>query len=229
MFILIEGGDASGKTTIINEIKQRLSENKIEPLTPDNTIILKSPTSPFSEIWRTIDKTAHIDSLTRFYFFRATAQNDSAVVKNFMQKDKHVILERYIYSTAAFNETFDKYSKVDDPALLSKNHLSYQGLLKPDIAFLLDLPDEVRNHRIFDRAKVNKSVSWWERPDFQHDLNCRLRELAQNEGMSCIDTSRYSSSQAVDIIAQKIAIFERNRQLSSIIQGLKSFKESTNY
>ena len=229
MFILIEGGDASGKTTIINEIKQRLSENKIEPLIPNNTIILKSPTSPFSEIWRTIDKTAHVDPLTRFYFFRAAAQNDSAVVKNFMQEGKHVILERYIYSTVAFNETFDEYSKVDNPELLSKNHLSYQGLLKPDVAFLLDLPDDVRNHRIFERAKINKSVSWWERPDFQHDLNYRLRELAQNEGMNCIDTSRYSPSQVVDIIAKKIAVFEKNRQLSSVIQGLKIFKESTNY
>lgn len=229
MFIVIEGGDAAGKTTVIEGIKQRLSENKIEPLTTDNTFILKSPTPPFAEMWRTIDKTAHLDPLTRFYFFRTIAQNDSAVVKQLLQEGKHVILERYIFSTAAFNETFDKYSGVSDPNLLSKNHLSYRGLLKPDIAFLLDVPDEIRNHRIFDRAKSNKSFSWWERPDFQHDLNNKIRTLAQKEGMICIDTHKHSPSQVIDIIAQKVTKTERDKQLSLIIQGLVNFKDTTNY
>lgn len=228
MFVVIEGGDASGKTVAINLLHQKVKDGEIPSLRPENTVFLKSPTHPFSEIWRSAD-TAHMDSLTRFYFFRTIAQNDARVVRNYLSQNINVVLERNIYSTEAFNETLDEMLKIQDPAMQSKNHLNREGLCKPDIAFLLDVPDEVRNRRIYKRMQEAKKVSWWERPDFQHTFNEKLRKIGKREKMITIDTSIHSNEAVVQIITENIAKQSKNQQIASIVQSLKKFKDAAGY
>ncbi len=225
MFVVIEGGDASGKTTVINKIKQKLSDNQIQPLDSANTVILKSPTSPFSDLWRDIDKNPDIDTLTRFYFFRAAAQNDVNTVSRLLANNFNVILERYMYSTEAFNITLDEFKNVQNPDFLSKEHINYKGILKPDLAFLLDISDEERNRRIFQRAKEKKKVSWWERPDFQHNLNERLRRIGQREGLIRVDNENNSIENVLNIITHTIQNKAKNYQIASILRNLQKSKE----
>lgn len=225
MFIVIEGGDASGKTSVIDEIKQKLSKNELKPLETSNTVILKSPTYPFSDLWRDIDKNPDIDTLTRFYFFRTAAQNDANTVNRLLSKNINVILERYMYSTEAFNITLDEARNVQNPDFLCKEHINYKGILKPDLAFLLDISDEERNRRIFQRAKEKKKLSWWERPDFQHNLNERLRNIGQREGMIRVDSEHNTIENVSNIIATTIQKKAKNTQIAAIIKGLQNIKE----
>lgn len=226
MFIVIEGGDASGKTTIINKIQQKLSVNQIGPLDSVNTVILKSPTSPFSDIWKDIEENPNIDTLTRFYFFRTAVQHDVNTVKHLLSNNFNVILERYIYSTEAFNMTLDEIKGVNNPDLLSKEHVNYKGILKPDLAFLLDISDEERNRRIFQRAKEKKKLSWWERPDFQHGLNEKLRIISRREGLIRLDNENNSIDDVLSIITQTIQEKSKNSQIASIIKSLQNLRDN---
>lgn len=150
MFVVIEGGDAAGKTTLINGLKQKIQLG-LGDLSVKNTVFLKSPTAPFDNVWKDIIKTA--DSLTRFYLFRSIAQNDIAKTKQLMNGGQHVILERCFLSTEAFNWALDEQNNIQDPALRSENHINYSGLIKPDLGFFLDVSDKEREQRLQSKQK----------------------------------------------------------------------------
>ena len=228
MLILIEGGDAAGKTTTIDLLRQKIERENSSFLTPQNTVFLKSPTSPFAEVWRAMDMKS-VDSLTRFYFFRTIAQNDSRVVREYLDKQYNVVLERNIFSTEAFNDTLDEKLKIADPAFKSKHHLIYDGLCRPDVSFLLDVPDDVRQKRIFERAKETKRISWWERPDFQYTFNNKLRQIAKREKMIVINTNECTADYAAETILANITKTRKNQMLSSIVTSLHNAKRAANY
>ena len=224
MFIVIEGGDASGKTTTINVLRQEIDNGVFPFLNSQNTKFLKSPTSPFAEIWKSID-VKEVDSLTRFYFFRTIAQNDSRVVREYLNQKYNVILERNIFSTEAFNETLDEKMNITDPLFQSKNHLIRNGLCKSDITFLLDLPDDERNARILKRAKKTGKYSWWEDPKFQHTFNEKLRIIGKREKMIVINTSQNAPYDVANIIFDNIKKTVKNQKIASIVTSLKKSKE----
>ena len=122
MFVVIEGGDAAGKTTLINGLKQKVQLG-LGDLSAKNTVFLKSPTAPFDNVWKDIIKTSA--PLTRFYLFRSIAQNDVETAKTLMKNGKHVILERCFLSTEAFNWALDEQNNIADPAMRSENHINY--------------------------------------------------------------------------------------------------------
>jgi len=202
MFIIIEGGDASGKTTLVENIKSFIKESD-KPFKKDDIIFLKSPTPPFSDFWKTIISHKNITPLTRFKLFHAIAYNDSEVCKAAIKNGKNVILERYFQSTEAFNYTLDNFYNIDDPDLRSENHVSYLGLLKPDLGFLLDVSDDKRIERMSDRFK-NVFESPWENPEFQTPLNIKLREIANREKFITIDTTIMTKPEVTKFVIDKI-------------------------
>jgi len=201
MFIVIEGGDASGKTTLIEYIWASINGSNI-PFTPDKTAFLRSPTEPFADIWRSIIS-SKIDNLTRFMFFRTIHQNDMANVRKALESGQNVILERYLYSTEAFNYTLDNLRNIADKNLRSENHLTYNGLIKPDLGVLLDVSDDLREKRLSERPDSERSP--WEKPEFQIPFNEKLREIARREKLLVIDTGKMSRQEmAYRVIAEII-------------------------
>ena len=224
MFILIEGGDAAGKTSTIESIRERIRSAPTELFNPENTIILKSPTSPFSEIWREIDKNPNIDTLTRYYFFRTAIQNDVNTVNRYLKNGFNVILERYIYSTEAFNVTLDKLRPVEDEDYKCQNHLNYRGILKPDLGILLDVSDQEREKRIIKRVRSGKKLSWWESASFQHDLNQHLKTIAEREGLICVDSEHNSIHEVTGIIMELMHKKKKEKQ-----KNFKTIDQSRDY
>ena len=203
MFIVIEGGDASGKTTLINGLKQNVQNGHVG-LAPQNTIFLKSPTPPFDTIWRNVIKTT--TPLTRFYLFRAIAQNDVETAKTLIRDGKNVILERYFLSTEAFNWALDEENKITNPEIRSENHVNYSGLLKPDLGFFLDVSDQTRDQRLMDRQYP---LSNWENHDFQTVFNQKLRFLAKRNGWIFVDTDKMDSNAALQFVISNINQYHR--------------------
>lgn len=174
MFIDIEGGNASGKTTIIKKMIEVLRDNK-------KVVYLKSPTSPFSQ-WRDIND---CDILTKYYYFRATAQNESEKIKQLLKQYDIVILERYLYETEAFDLTLEKINNENK----IKKHINYKDLLRPNITFFLDINDKIRQKRIEERNN-DKNICYWERPEFQKIYNKMYRKIAKRENFTIIDTQK---------------------------------------
>lgn len=197
MFIVIEGGDAAGKTTLINGLIQKV-QNGLGALSLQNTRFLKSPTSPYDTVWKDIIKTS--TPLTRFYLFRSIAQNDVEVAKKLLQNGQHVILERYFLSTEAFNWALDEQNKITDPDMRSENHVNYSGLLKPDLGFFLDTSDQTRELRL----KQKSMRSDWESREFQTIFNNKLRHIAERDNWIFIDTDKLNISEVLQFVSMKI-------------------------
>ncbi len=201
MFVLIEGGDAAGKTTLINDLRTEVTVNGV-PFSVDNVVFLKSPTPPFAAVWKQIIKT--IDPLMRFYLFRTIAQNDSNTVVQLLKQNKDVVLERNFYSTEAFNYTLDKVNGIMQSDMQSMNHINYRGLLKPDLGFFLDVPDNIREQRIQEKERTTGNRSSWEVPEFQTLFNEKLREVAKRENMQFINTDLLNQQQVLQMVITQI-------------------------
>ncbi len=203
MFIVIEGGDAAGKTTLMNGLKQTIQQNGLGDLSPQNTRFLKSPTDPFAPVWKDLIKTS--SPLTRFYLFRSIAQNDVEVAKKLLQNGQHVILERYFLSSEAFNWALDEKNNVTDPNMRSENHVNYSGLLKPDLGFFLDASDKNREQRLQQKEKRSD----WENSEFQTIFNQRLRELAQRDNWIFVDTDKKNITEVLHFVSARIIQYQR--------------------
>ena len=202
MFIVIEGGDAAGKTTLINGLKQKI-QTGLGDLSPENTSFLKSPTPPFDSVWKDIIKTS--SPLTRFYLFRSIAQNDIENAKKLIKNGQHVILERPLLSTEAFNWALDEQNNIQDPALRSENHINYSGLIKPDLGFFLDVSDKEREQRLQSKQKRSD----WENYKFQTIFNARLRFIAQRDGWTLVNTDDMNATEVLDFVSLKILQYQR--------------------
>lgn len=203
MFIVIEGGDAAGKTTLINGLKQTIQQNGLGELSPRNTRFLKSPTAPFAPVWKDLIKTS--SPLTRFYLFRTIAQNDVEVAKKLLQNGQHVILERYFLSSEAFNWALDEQNEITDPNIRSENHVNYSGLQKPDLGFFLDASDKTREQRLQQKEKRSD----WENREFQTVFNQRLRELARRDNWIFINTDKMDITEVLRFVSAKIIQHQR--------------------
>ena len=202
MFVVIEGGDAAGKTTLINGLKQKIQLG-LGDLSAQNTVFLKSPTAPFDNVWKEIIKTSA--PLTRFYLFRSIAQNDVETAKTLMKNGKHVILERYFLSTEAFNWALDEQNNITDRSMRSENHINYGGLIKPDLGFFLDVSDETREQRLQQKQKRSD----WENYKFQTIFNAKLRSIAQRDGWIVVNTDDMNVMAVLDFVSSKILPYQR--------------------
>jgi thymidylate kinase len=190
MFINIEGGNASGKTTIINKLVDALQRRG------KKVIYLKSPTLPFDKMWTSIND---CDTLTKYYFFRAVAQNDSKKIEELLKVYDFVILERYLYETEAFDLTLEKLNSENK----IKKHINYGDLLKPDITFFLTVSEHERQKRI-DTRNNDKSICYWERPEFQKEYNKFYEAIAKENDFIMVDTQLNSVDECIKIICEKI-------------------------
>ena len=202
MFVVIEGGDAAGKTTLINGLKQKIQLG-LGDLSAQNTSFLKSPIAPFDTVWKEIIKTSA--PLTRFYLFRSIAQNDVETAKTLMKNRKHVILERCFLSTEAFNWALDEQNNIADPAMRSENHINYGGLIKPDLGFFLDVSDETREQRLQQKQKRSD----WENYKFQTLFNTKLRAIAKRDNWIMINTDDMNINQVLDFVSSQIVQYQR--------------------
>ena len=202
MFVVIEGGDAAGKTTLINGLRQKIQMG-LGDLSAKNTAFLKSPTAPFDIVWKDIIKVS--DPLTRFYLFRSIAQNDIENARKLMQNGQHVILERYFLSTEAFNWALDEQNNITDPDMRSENHINYGGLIEPDLGFFLDVSDETREQRLQQKQKRSD----WENYKFQTLFNTKLRAIAKRDDWIMINTDDMNIQQVLDLVSSQILQYQR--------------------
>jgi len=198
MFVLIEGADASGKTTTIQSLSDHVSANP-EEFANKKLMHIKSPSGVFGPLARDINLNEDIDPLTKFYFFRAAIQHDTFNIKQALNSGCLVIGERYIYTTEAYHCTLDDLQP--DSQNMS-HHVNKDQTLKPDLMFMLDMPEETQIERL--KRKWEEQTVWWEGLEFQQKFARKLRSICENEKMTVICTSKHAPDKVVNIIAQAI-------------------------
>ncbi|KAL8172834.1 UNVERIFIED_CONTAM: hypothetical protein K2H54_026199 [Gekko kuhli] len=136
--IVIEGLDATGKTTVTQSLTDSL-----------NAILLRSPPSCVSQWRKTFDDQP---TLIRRAFYALTNYIVASEIANESTKSP-VIIDRYFHSTAAYAIATEISGQVSDlPPLHHPVYCWPKDLLKPDLVILLTVSPEERARRLQGRG-----------------------------------------------------------------------------
>ncbi|XP_064364563.1 UMP-CMP kinase 2, mitochondrial [Dromaius novaehollandiae] len=136
--VVVEGLDATGKTTVTESVKDAL-----------NAVLLRSPPACISQWRTTFDNEPTL--IRRTFYAAGNYILASEIAKASTQSP--VIVDRYWHSTAAYAIATEINGKVED--LPPAHHEVYQwpeDLLKPDLVLLLTLSPEERIRRLQGRG-----------------------------------------------------------------------------
>ncbi|MGN6518776.1 MAG: dTMP kinase [Dokdonella sp.] len=142
LLIAIEGIDGAGKTTLAHSIVTELMR------TPgQRAIYSKEPThGPWGQRVRESAHTGRLSLEQEVEFLEKDRQQHVAeVIEPELRKGVHVVLDRYFYSTAAYQGA----AGADVISMLERN---LEFAPRPDVTILLDLPVDVGLERIRRRG-----------------------------------------------------------------------------
>lgn len=129
MLIVFEGIDGCGKGAQIDLLKEKTGAASF-----------KYPTSKYSMLREHLDKKITIDPKALFLLFLADISDDQENIKDALEENEIVILDRYVFSTLAYEVDGLNMEK-------GKKIVSNMEYLKPDIVFLLDVDPETAQAR----------------------------------------------------------------------------------
>jgi dTMP kinase len=157
-FIVVEGLDGSGKTTISNAIVRTLGGSYLYSLSP-----------LFEPIKTAIENQG--DPLLRFlYYINSLVALQDDIQKTLRQG--HLVLDRYIDSTIIYHKALGVDTSVLD--------ISKLRLRKPDFIFVLLVPRQERLKRIQNRGNTTEH-----RLHTLDDVSARLESLFHNHSNFC--------------------------------------------
>lgn len=140
MFIVIEGIDASGKTTVSKFLSKKI-----------NAIWYSTPPGKFKKKREGVDRVASPENHYRFYL--AGINRASYEINNMLLFGNMVVCDRYWLSTYVYHKVMGVNVKLSD----------FSNIIKPDLTILLEVGknEQVRRFRerglsIGDRRMINK-------------------------------------------------------------------------
>lgn len=139
--IVVEGGDGAGKTVQIDLLKEKLQ----------GLVVFKYPTRRYHILNDYLERKATVDPKSLFLLFLADIAEDQETVKKALDEGKTVILDRYVFSTIAYEVNGIDYEN-------GKRIVESVGYLNPDIILLLDIDPEASQ----ERKKAQKQLDRYE-------------------------------------------------------------------
>ena len=139
-FIVFEGIDGVGKTTIALELKKTLKNKGISVIFYED-YELKHP--GFNKLKPLVKK---IPVTGSHLFYLASSVYKSQVIKKMLKKH-WVICDRYFYSTNANHKARGSNLRI----------VNLIDLLKPDYAFLLTVDEKIRQKRVKQKLCITKA------------------------------------------------------------------------
>jgi thymidylate kinase len=134
-FIVIEGTDGSGKSTLCDWITEKYGYRKY-----------KSIGGAFAKVKHEFD----IDRVTireRFSFLCGEAINNAYIVKQELQNGNPIIFDRYYYSTLVYCESLY-------PSISSEYNFLFDHLPKPDLVLFVQTDFDIMLKRITERGNL---------------------------------------------------------------------------
>ncbi|MHA7586647.1 dTMP kinase [Vibrio harveyi] len=133
MFIVIEGLDGSGKSTVSKHLAEKL-----------NAKLLTTPGAGFKEVRKKLDTVFEHNPKARQLFYMATVLNVASEAQRFIDSGQNVVVDRYWLSTQVYHHWMSNGQCYTLDEVESE-------LLAPDLTVYLDLPLDERIARINNR------------------------------------------------------------------------------
>lgn len=173
MFIVTEGLDGSGKSTIAQILAIEL-----------DGIYYKTPMGYYQKIRSEVDNNR--DFIEHFLFYLASVRYASQQIKELL-KTKIVICDRYIFSTLAYHNSLGVKIKIDVEKL---------ELAIPDYTFYLQVSADNQLKRIKNRNNTTFADDWIIKQKIHNRLNQEFKKFP----MCVIETDNKQPMQVVDEI-----------------------------
>ncbi|HNZ48292.1 MAG TPA: dTMP kinase [Candidatus Hydrogenedentes bacterium] len=174
LFITLEGGEGSGKSTQIGLLSQWLRQQGYEVLAtrePGGT--------PLAEEIRTllmVPRSEKMSSLAELFLYQAArAQHVQEVIRPALLRGAVVLCDRFTDSTRAYQGAG---RTLPDETVVQLNQLAAQDI-QPDITFILDLPEEAGMQRARDRGSDDRMMT--EALAFHRNIRAAFQRLAKEE------------------------------------------------
>lgn len=193
LFIVLEGIDGSGKTTLARFLKSQL-----ESVRGWEVRLTAEPTKgPVGSLLRE----ERIDSpRAEAMLFIADRACHTEEMRALVEKGITVICDRYYASTLAYQSASTSGPVLDYRLLEEMNDAV---TMEPDITILLDLDPEVSGGRVDSRGEQK---SKFERLEFQRRVRDNYLRIAKERGFSVLDASKSPEdlcSEAMKLIDQR--------------------------
>jgi dTMP kinase len=189
MFVVIEGIESSGKTTLLKTLLERFAIDGRDVLAtrePGGTAMGDAVRTIF------LDRTLEISALSEALLANASrAQHVEQVVRPALVAGRTVLCDRFTDSTLAYQG----YGRGLDLEALRKLCDYAAGGVRPDLVLLLDLPVEALRKRLEERAYGEDRI---EREDdgFHERVRSGFLELAKTPCHRIIDATQSAQSVA---------------------------------
>lgn len=190
-FIVFEGIDGSGKSTVAQACLPLLGEGK--------AVLTEEPTK--SWLGDAVRKSHQMreNPVTEAFLFMADRASHSEKISKWLSEGLSVVCDRYYHSTVAY-QSAAMVDMFDSDPLEWLLEINRRISIEPDLVFLLDIDPQVALARVNSRGEQSK----FEKLDFLEKVANNYRRLAQaSKNISVIDASR-SLSEVVSEISQKL-------------------------
>ena len=175
VFIVLEGIDGSGKTTLAKSLKDRLEAKGYK------TQLTAEPTS--GTIGSLLRSEKINDPKAETLLFIADRSCHTSEIIDLLDKGISVISDRYYASTLAYQSAALEGPSFDYPLLEEMNRAVIR---EPDITILLDLDPEVSAGRVSSRGE---QISKFERLEFQRRVRDNYLKIAEKHNFIVLDAS----------------------------------------
>ncbi|HEX9166736.1 MAG TPA: dTMP kinase [Gemmatimonadales bacterium] len=180
-FLVLEGPEGSGKTTLAAGLADRLRGVRVDP------VVVREPGgTPVAEVLRRelLDEDrAWTPEMELLYIVTARADHVTRVIRPALEAGRLVISDRFDLSTRAYQGAG---RGVAADFLEAVNHAATGGLT-PDLTLILDLPPEVGVARLDENGRAQNRLDQ-ESMDFHRRVAARYLE-EQGPGVRHLDAS----------------------------------------
>lgn len=187
-FIVFEGIDGSGKSSVARAIAGKLGKSQ--------AVLTSEPTMTWLGDAVRRSHAEKMDPYTEAFLFLADRASHTAAIKQWLSEGKTVLCDRYYHSTVAYQGAALEGAVGFDPVkwLLDMN---LRVSLEPDIAFFFRVDPEVAIGRVNSRGKPSK----FERLDFLRKVAANYDRLSK----TCKNVVSIDSSGPLDSVIAEVA------------------------
>jgi dTMP kinase len=179
LFIVVEGPEGSGKSTLVRSLAARMSAAGQDPVVvrePGGTSVAESVRRALLEADHPVAPVAEL-----FLFLAARADLTSQVLRPALGDGRVVLADRFTLST----EVYQVVGRGLDRGLVAAGNAAATGGLQPDVTLVLDLPPGVGRER---QEAAGKALDRLDRESGEfHDRICRAYVAVTGPGIIHLD------------------------------------------
>jgi dTMP kinase len=179
LFVVVEGPEGSGKSTLIRALAARMATAGQEPVVvrePGGTALAESVRQTLLEVDHEVAPVAEL-----FLFLAARADLTVQVLRPALARGQVVLADRFTLST----EVYQVVGRGVDGALVAAGNAAATGGLRPDLTLVLDLPPGVGRGR---QEAGGKTLDRLDRESSEfHDRICRAYVAVTGPGVVHLD------------------------------------------